>query len=65
MVGNIHKGHNRAFKAKVDLEAVKGEKILVQLSCGLGSMPIKLGNSVRSSLKNSRDTFLIDVKKAR
>jgi transposase-like protein len=32
MVRSIHKNHNGAFKAKVALEAVKGEKTLAQLS---------------------------------
>ncbi len=32
MVQNMRKSHNAAFKAKVALEAVKGEKTIAQLS---------------------------------
>jgi len=32
MVRKMRKGHNGAFKAKVALEAIKGEKTLAQLS---------------------------------
>ena len=30
MAGNIHKNHEAAFKAKVALEALKGEKTMAQ-----------------------------------
>ena len=36
MVRNMRKGHNGAFKAKVALEALKGEKTLAQLSSEFG-----------------------------
>jgi putative transposase len=32
MAGNIHKNHEAAFKAKVALEALKGEKTMAELS---------------------------------
>jgi len=35
-VGNIRKRHDAAFKAKVALEAVKGEKTIAQLSSEYG-----------------------------
>jgi len=36
MVRNMRKGYEAAFKAKVALEALKGEKTLAQLSSELG-----------------------------
>ncbi|MDY6973547.1 MAG: IS3 family transposase, partial [Thermodesulfobacteriota bacterium] len=36
MTKNIRRGHDGAFKAKVALEALKGEKTLAQLSSGFG-----------------------------
>ena len=36
MVQNMRKTHNGAFKAKVALEAVKGEKTIAQLSSEFG-----------------------------
>ena len=36
MVRNMRKGHDGAFKAKVALEALKGEKTLAQLSSEFG-----------------------------
>ena len=43
MTGNIRKGHNGAFKAKVALEAVKGEKTLAQLSSEFGVHANQIG----------------------
>jgi transposase len=43
MAGNIRKGHNGAFKAKVALEAVKGEKTLAQLSSEFGVHANQIG----------------------
>lgn len=36
MVGNMRKAHGAAFKARVALEAVKGEKTIAQLSSEVG-----------------------------
>ena len=36
MVRNTRRGHDGVFKAKVALEACKGEKTLAQLSSGFG-----------------------------
>jgi transposase-like protein len=36
VVQNMRKSHNAAFKAKVALEAVKGEKTIAQLSSEFG-----------------------------
>ncbi len=40
---NIRKQHNAAFKAKVALEAVKGEKTVSQLSSEYGIHPNQIG----------------------
>jgi putative transposase len=39
MAGNIHKNHEAAFKAKVALEALKGEKTMAELSSGYAVHP--------------------------
>ena len=36
MVGNMRRAHGAAFKARVALEAVKGEKTIAQLSSEVG-----------------------------
>jgi len=51
MIRTIHKNHNAAFKAKVALEAAKGEKILTQLSSEFG---VHANDAYRISFK----TFL-------
>ena len=38
-MGNMRRNHNGAFKAKVALEAIKGEKTLAQLSSQYGIHP--------------------------
>jgi len=43
MVRTIRKNHNGAFKAKVALEAVKGEKTLAQLSSESGVHANQIG----------------------
>ena len=43
MVRNIRRGHNGAFKAKVALEAIKGEKTLAQLSSEFGVHANQIG----------------------
>ena len=43
MVQNMRKSHNAAFKAKVALEAIKGEKTIAQLSSEFGVH----GNQIR------------------
>jgi len=43
MVRRIRKTHDRAFKAKVALEAIKGEKTLTQLSSEFGAHPNQIG----------------------
>ncbi|MFH1953792.1 MAG: hypothetical protein ABIL06_19510 [Pseudomonadota bacterium] len=47
MVRNIRRGHDGAFKARVALESIKGEKTLAHsFPVNLGCMPIKLVNGV-------------------
>lgn len=40
---NIRKSHDAAYKAKVALEAVKGEKTIGQLSSKYGAHPNQIG----------------------
>ncbi len=40
---NIRKNHAAAYKAKVALEAVKGEKTIAQLSSKYGAHPNQIG----------------------
>jgi len=40
---NMRRGHNGAFKAKVALEAIKGEKTLAQLSSKFGVHANQIG----------------------
>ena len=39
MAGNIHRSYDAAFKAKVALEALKGEKTMAELSSEYGVHP--------------------------
>jgi len=57
MVGNIGKGHNGAFKAKVALEAVKGEKTLAQLSSEFGVHANQIGQWRKQLLKELPSLF--------
>ena len=43
MVTSIRKAHNEAFKAKVALEAIRGEKTLAQLSSEFGVHANQIG----------------------
>ena len=57
MVGNIRKGHNGAFKAKVALEAVKGEKTLAQLSSEFGVHANQIGQWRKQLLRELPSLF--------
>ena len=57
MAGNIRKGHNGAFKAKVALEAVKGEKTLAQLSTEFGVHANQIGQWRKQLLRELPSLF--------
>lgn len=57
MARNIRKTHESAFKAKVALEAIKGEKTLAQLSSEFGVHPNQIGQWRKQVLKALPDLF--------
>jgi transposase len=57
MVRSIRKNHNGAFKAKVALEAVKGEKTLAQLSSEFGVHANQIGQWRKQLLKELPNLF--------
>jgi transposase len=57
MVRSIRKNHNGAFKAKVALEAVKGEKTLAQLSSEFGVHANQIGQWRKQLLKELPTLF--------
>jgi len=57
MVRSIRKNHNGAFKAKVALEAVKGEKTLAQLSNEFGVHANQIGQWRKQLLKELPSLF--------
>jgi transposase len=57
MARNIRKSHNSAFKAKVALEAIKGEKTLTQLSSEFGVDPNQIGQWRKQVLETLPDLF--------
>jgi transposase len=57
MARNIRKTHNSAFKAKVALEAIKGEKTLAQLSSEFGVHPNQIGQWRKQVLETLPDLF--------
>jgi len=57
MVGNIRKAHNGSFKAKVALQAVKGEKTLAQLSSEFGGHANQIGLSRKQLFKELPSLF--------
>jgi transposase len=57
MVRNIRRAHNVAFKAKVALEAIKGEKTLAQLSSEFGVHANQIGLRRKQVLKELPNLF--------
>lgn len=57
MVTNIKRNHNGAFKAKVALEAIKGEKTLAQLSSEFGVHANQIGQWRKQVLKELPNLF--------
>ncbi len=54
---NMRRKHDAAFKAKVALEAVKGEKTMAQLSSEYGVHPNQIGQWRKRLLKELPDIF--------
>ena len=57
MVRTIRKNHNGAFKAKVALEALKGEKTLAQLSSEFGVHANQIGQWRKQLLRELPSLF--------
>ena len=57
MVTNMRRAHNGAFKAKVALEAIKGEKTLAQLSSEFGVHANQIGQWRKQVLKELPNLF--------
>lgn len=57
MARNIRKTHDSAFKARVALEAVKGEKTITQLSSEFGVHPNQISQWRKQVLKALPDLF--------
>jgi len=57
MARNIRKTHDSAFKAKVALEAIKGEKTITQLSSEFGVHPNQISQWRKQVLKALLDLF--------
>lgn len=54
---NIRKSHDAAYKAKVALEAVKGEKTIGQLSSKYGAHPNQIGQRKKRLLEELPTLF--------
>ncbi|MBK5101980.1 MAG: IS3 family transposase [Desulfobacteraceae bacterium] len=57
MVRNMRRGHDGAFKAKVALESIKGEKTLAQLSSEFGVHANQIGQWRKQVLKELPNLF--------
>jgi len=57
MVTNMRRNHDGAFKAKVALEAIKGEKTLAQLSSEFGVHANQIGQWRKQVLKELPNLF--------
>lgn len=62
---NMKRRHNAAFKAKVALEAVKGEKTIAQISSEFGVHPNMIRNWRKQLLEMLPDLFSNRSKKKR
>ena len=63
-MGNIRKGHDAAFKAKVAFEAAKGEKTIAQLSSEYGVHPNLIGQWKKRLLEELPSLFSDKRKRA-
>ncbi len=57
MARDIRKAHDSAFKAKVALEAIRGERTLTQLSSEFGIHPNQIGQWRKQVLEALPDLF--------
>jgi transposase-like protein len=57
MARNIRKAHDNAFKARLALEAIKGEKTLAQLSSEFGVHANQIGQWRKQVLKELPNLF--------
>ena len=57
MIRNMRRGHNGAFKAKVALQAIKGEKTLAQLSSEFEVHANQIGQWRKQVLKELPNLF--------
>lgn len=57
MARNMRKAHDSAFKAKVALEAIKGERTLAQLSSEFGVHANQIGQWRKQVLKELPNLF--------
>lgn len=64
MARNIRRRHDSTFKAKVALEALKGEKTLSQLSSEFGVHPNQIGQWRKQILKELPTLFSDHTKRS-
>ena len=57
MVGSMRKSYDAKFRAKVALEAVRGEKTMAELSCEFGVHPNQVGKWRKHLLESLPDLF--------